>query len=85
MRSIKGIIRHMDNGDMRDFISIHTDNDMRLYPYAKDLFYHPGERILSMTIQIYDDQMTHDFSFGFKPTGKLKEFMDQLWDKEEGQ
>lgn len=49
----------------------------KLYPYAKDLYYHP-DGILSMTIEIYDDINTQQFSFGFTPNGNLREFLDQI-------
>jgi hypothetical protein len=62
-------------GDFRDFVGIQADNEMRLYPYAKDLFYHPSG-ILSMTVEIYNDT-------GFEVGGSLREFLDQLWDKDE--
>lgn len=50
----------------------------RLYPYAKDLFYHPSG-VLSMTIELYDDMNTYQFSFGFTPNGNLREFLDQIF------
>lgn len=53
----------------------------RLYPYAKDLYYHPSG-ILSMTIEIYDDTNTSTFSFGFNPNGNLKTFLDQIYQEE---
>ena len=50
----------------------------RLYPYAKDLHYHP-DGTLSMTIEIYDDIATKQFSFGFTPNGNLKQFLDLIY------
>jgi hypothetical protein len=70
-------------GDFRDFVSPQMDNDWRLYPYAKDLYYHPASRTVSMTVEIYNDTETKEFSFGFVPTGALKDFMDQLWDEDD--
>ena len=49
----------------------------KLFPYAKDLYYHP-DGILSMTIEIFDEVNTYNFSFGFAPNGNLKEFLDQI-------
>jgi len=69
-------------GDFRDFVSIQADNEMRLYPYAKDLYYRPDGHLI-MTIEIYDDNNTYEQTFGFKTAGKLKDFLDQLWDQEE--
>lgn len=50
----------------------------RLYPYAKDLYYHP-DGTLSMTLEIYDDISTKQFSFGFQPNGNLKNFLDMIY------
>ena len=50
----------------------------RLYPYAKDLHYHP-DGTLSMTIEIYDDIHTKQFTFGFTPTGNLREFLELIY------
>lgn len=67
--------------DMRDFVGPphYGRGDQRLYPYAKDLYYHPSG-ILSMTIEIYDDVKTQQFSFGFEPSGTLKEFLNQIYE-----
>ena len=50
----------------------------RLFPYAKDLHYHP-DGTLSMTLEIYDDINTKQFSFGFQPSGNLKNFLDLIY------
>lgn len=64
---------------MRDFFQREEEGgNQKLFPYAKDLFYHPTG-ILSMTIEIYDDVRTQQFSFGFTPTGNLKDFLDQIY------
>lgn len=63
---------------MRDFIS-QNGEQKRLYPYAKDLFYHPSG-VLSMTIEMYDDVNTEELTFGFTPSGKLRRFLDQLYE-----
>jgi hypothetical protein len=52
----------------------------KLFPYAKDIFYHPAG-ILSMTVEIYDDIETHEQSFGFNVNGQLKEFLDQIYEE----
>ena len=64
--------------DPRDNIS-QQGGTKKLYPYAKDLYYHP-DGILSMTLEIYDDINTYNFSFGFTPQGNLKLFLDQIKD-----
>ena len=53
---------------------------VRLYPYAKDLFYHPAG-ILSMTVELYDDIQTYEQSFGFTVSGNLKEFLNRLYEE----
>ncbi len=62
--------------DMRDFLGGQGE-EYRLYPYAKNLYYHPSG-VLSMTIQIYNDLETFEFSFGFNAQGNLKEFLDKV-------
>lgn len=66
--------------DFRDFITENGDNK-RLYPYAKNLYYHPSG-VLSMTLEIYDDVKTAEFTFGFTTNGKLKIFLDQIYEAE---
>jgi len=66
--------------DPRDFMT-NRATGKRLYPYAKDVFYHPAG-ILSMTVEIYDDIDTHEQTFGFNVHGTLKEFLDQLYEAE---
>jgi len=62
--------------DLRDTMT-DRDNGLRLFPYAKDVFYHPSG-VLSMTVEIYDDVDTQELSFGFTAAGNLKTFLDQL-------
>ena len=64
--------------DIRDSFDPQEGGGNRLYPYAKDLHYHESG-ILSMTIEIYDDLKTQQFSFGFNVQGNLKEFLDQIY------
>lgn len=64
--------------DIRDTLEP-QGNRVKLYPYAKNLFYHPSG-VLSMTVQIYDDIETQEFSFGFNANGTLKEFLDQVFE-----
>jgi hypothetical protein len=63
--------------DIRDLLQVDVKST-RLNPYAKDVNYHPSG-VLSMTLEIYDDFETHEFSFGFTPGGKLKLFLDQIY------
>ena len=50
----------------------------KLYPYAKDVHYHP-DGTLSMTLEIYDDVDTKQFTFGFTTAGNLREFLDLIY------
>lgn len=66
--------------DMRDMFEPQTSGGgVRLYPYTKNVYYHPSG-VLSMTIQIYDDIETQEFSFGINVNGNLKAFLDQLYE-----
>jgi hypothetical protein len=67
--------------DIRDNISEFSGGGVRLYPYAKELHYSTSGT-LSMTIEIYDNIETQQFTFGFNPTGSLKDFLDQIYDGE---
>ena len=67
--------------DPRDFISQPGVGSKKLYPYAKDVFYHPAG-ILSMTVEIYDEVNTYEQSFGFNVNGQLKQFLDQLYEEQ---
>lgn len=57
--------------------------EFTLFPYAKDLFYHPDQKVLSMTVQMYDETQTHEFSFGFKVHPQLERFLDRTVGEEE--
>jgi len=61
--------------DMRDFVSKGT-GEYKLYPYAKDLFYRP-DGILVMTIQIYNEEDTQEFSFSFTASPQMRRFLDR--------
>ena len=64
-------------------IFVENTSKFMLFPYAKDLFYHP-KGILSMNIEIFDkDGNNFEFSFGIDTHGELKEFLDHLYDKGE--
>lgn len=66
--------------DIRDLFQLDIKST-RLNPYAKDVNYHPAG-VLSMTIEVYDDFETREFTFGFTPGGKLKEFLDQIYEEQ---
>lgn len=62
--------------DMRDMFDPQGGTN-RLYPYAKDVHYHP-DGTLSMTLEVYNDIDTKQFTFGFVPQGNLKEFLELI-------
>jgi hypothetical protein len=66
--------------DMRDFMSKEGGN-YKIFPYAKNLFYHPSG-VLSMTIEVYNDEETQEFSFGFNPNGQLKALLERTVEAE---
>jgi hypothetical protein len=68
---------------MRDFMAGERQGEFTLFPYAKDLFYHPDQKVLSMTVQMYDETQTHEFSFGFKVHPQLERFLDRTVGEEE--
>lgn len=65
--------------DIRDSFSEIRGGGVRIYPYAKEVHYSTSG-VLSMTLEIYDDMHTEQFTFGIKPSGSLKEFLDQIYD-----
>lgn len=69
--------------DPRDFISQGT-GEYKLYPYAKDLFYRP-DGILVMTIQMYNDEDTQEFSFSFKASPQMRRFLDRTIGEDEAE
>ena len=70
--------------DIRDLF-VDKVGKMRLYPYAKDVFWRPDGNVLGMTVEIYDDEQTHEFTFAFTPSGKLKMFLDKITEEEDEQ
>lgn len=65
--------------DIRDNLSEIRGGGVRLYPYAKEVHYSTSGT-LSMTIEIYDDVETQQFTFGFNPAGALKDFLNQIYE-----
>jgi hypothetical protein len=63
--------------DARDLFQENIQS-MRLFPYASNVYWKPDSNILGMTLQIYDNEKTQEFSFAFTPSGNLKYFLDQL-------
>ena len=64
--------------DIRDKLNEYDGGGVRLYPYAKELHYSTSGT-LSMTIELYDDIETQQYTFGFPVSGNLKEYLDQIY------
>ena len=64
--------------DIRDNLSEYDGGGVRLYPYAKELHYSTSGT-LSMTVELYDDIETQQYTFGFPVSGNLKEYLDQIY------
>jgi hypothetical protein len=80
MYIVIGCTNLAEERDFRDYMAQSAKTNWKLFPYAKDLHYHEGSRTISMTVEMYTDTKTQEFTFGFTPSGKLKDFLDQLWD-----
>lgn len=61
---------------MRDFMTPPSTGEYKLFPYAKDLFYRP-DGIIVMTIQMYNDEETQEFSFSFMASPQMRRFLDR--------
>jgi hypothetical protein len=61
---------------MRDILVPRTDAEYRLYPYAKNLRY-GADGMVSMTIEIFNDTRTEEFSFAFMCSPQLRRFLDR--------
>jgi len=61
---------------MRDFVAGRREGEFSLYPYAKDLHYRK-DGMVTMTLQIYNDERTEEFSFGFMCSPQLRRFLDR--------
>lgn len=64
--------------DIRDNLNEYDGGGVRLYPYAKELHYSTSGT-LSMTIELYDDIETQQYTFGFPVSGNLKDYLDQIY------
>ena len=69
--------------DPRDFISQGT-GEYKLFPYAKDLYYRP-DGILVMTLEMYNDERTEEFSFSFKASDQMRRFLDRTIGEDEAE
>jgi hypothetical protein len=69
--------------DPRDFISQGT-GEYKLFPYAKDLYYRP-DGILVMTLEMYNEEHTQEFSFSFKASPQMRRFLDRTIGEDEAE
>ena len=61
---------------MRDFLVGRREAEFSLYPYAKDLTYR-ADGLVTMTIEIFNNERTEEFSFGFMCSPQLRRFLDR--------
>jgi hypothetical protein len=61
---------------MRDFMAQDRQAEYKLYPYAKDLSYR-ADGMVTMTLEIYNDTRTDEFTFGFMCSPQLRRFLDR--------
>lgn len=62
--------------DMREFMVDRTEAEFSLYPYAKNLRY-GADGLVSMTIEIFNNERSEEFSFGFMCSPQLRRFLDR--------
>jgi hypothetical protein len=63
--------------DIRDSMS-DSGGRYKLFPYAKDLWYRPDIEVIGMTLEIYDESKTYQYSFAFEVDDKLERFLSVL-------
>jgi hypothetical protein len=61
---------------MRDFLVPRTDAEFSLYPYAKNLQYR-ADGMVVMTLEIFNNERSEEFTFGFMCSPPLKRFLDR--------
>ena len=66
---------------MRDHLVPRREAEFSLYPYAKDLRYRP-DGMVSMTLEIFNDERSEEFSFGFMCSPVLMRFLDRTLGEE---
>ena len=62
--------------DYRDFVSKQGTGEFKLFPYAKDMYYR-ADGMLVMTLEIYNNERSEQFEFGFMCSPQLKRFLDR--------
>jgi len=62
--------------DLRDLMTNRGNAEFRLYPYAKDVNYRADGMVI-MTLEIFNDERSEEFSFGFMCSPPLKRFLDR--------
>lgn len=61
-----------------------TTGEYKLFPYAKDLVYRP-DGILVMTLQMYNQEKTEEFSFSFSVSPQMRRFLDRTVGEDEAE
>ena len=62
--------------DLRDLMTNRGTAEFRLYPYAKDVHYRADGMVI-MTLEIFNNERSEEFSFGFMCSPPLKRFLDR--------
>ena len=61
---------------MRDHLVPRREAEFSLYPYAKNLHYR-ADGMVTMTLEIFNDERSEEFSFGFMCSPPLKRFLER--------
>ena len=67
--------------DLRDLMTNRGTAEFRLYPYAKDVNYRADGMVI-MTLEIFNDERSEEFSFGFMCSPVLMRFLDRTLGEE---
>ena len=62
--------------DLRDLMTNRGTAEFRLYPYAKDVNYRADGMVI-MTLEIFNNERSEEFCFGFMCSPPLKRFLDR--------
>jgi hypothetical protein len=62
--------------DFRDFVSNQGTAEFKLFPYSKDMYYR-ADGMLVMTLEIYNNERSEQFEFGFMCSPQLRRFLNR--------
>jgi hypothetical protein len=61
---------------MRDHLVPKREAEFSLYPYAKNLHYR-ADGMVTMTLEIFNNERSEEFSFGFMCSPPLRRFLER--------